>query len=172
MKDISEHIKDVANNATIEETNKIQVAEALRLSKVLCGMFSTKQFNELIDIVRKPEKMADILLNGLKACKLLLEDDKPYGTLHMNVELDMYVAPRNIDEELSRLATKYGTEYLAEHLMGNSSTHRRPKHSIKLQRLRADASEDMSEGMSEGMSVDTSEDMSADTAATTDAADE
>lgn len=144
MKDISEHIKDVANNATIEETNKIQVAEALRLSKVLCGMFSTKQFNELIDIVRKPERMADILLNGLKACELLLEDDKPYGTLHMNVELDMYIAPRNIDEELSRLAAKYGTEYLAEHLMRNSSTRRRPKHSIKLQRLRADASEDMS----------------------------
>lgn len=144
MKDISEHIKDVANNATIEETNKIQVAEALRLSKVLCGMFSTKQFNELIDIVRKPEKMADILLNGLKACELLLEDDKPYGTLHMNVELDMYIAPRNIDEELGRLATKYGTEYLAEHLMGNSSTRRRKLHPIKLQRLRADASEDMS----------------------------
>lgn len=159
MKDISEHVKDTAAKATVEETNKVQTAEAQRLSKVLCRMFSTKQFSELVDIVRKPEKMSDILLNGLKACELLLEYDKPYGTLHMNVELDMYIAPRNLDEELDRLAEKYGTEYLAERLMGNSSTRRRPKHSIKLQRLRADASEDASE------------DMSVDTAAT-DAADE
>lgn len=121
MKDISEHVKDTAAKATVEETNKVQTAEVQRLSKVLCGMLSTKQFSELIETVRKPEKMTDTLLRGLKACGLLLENEGTVGTLHMNVELNMYPAPRNLDEELDRLAEKYGTEYLAERLLDHPS---------------------------------------------------
>lgn len=121
MKDISEHVKNTAKKATVEETSKVQAAEAQRLGEMLCGMFSAKQFSEVVETVRKPEMMADTLLQGLKACGLLLENEGTVGTLHMNVELDMYPAPRNLDEELDRLAEKYGTEYLAEHLLDHPS---------------------------------------------------
>lgn len=121
MKDISEHVKDTAAKATVEETNKVQTAEVQRLSKMLCGMLSAKQFSELVDIVRKPEKMTDMLLQGLKTCGLLLENEGTVGTLHINVKLDMYPALQNLDEELDRMAEKYGTEYLAERLLDHPS---------------------------------------------------
>lgn len=121
MKDISEHIKDTAAKATVEETNKVQTAEVQRLGEMLCGMLSAKQFSEVVETVRKPEKMTYMLLQGLKACGLLLENEGTVGTLNINVKLDMYPAPRNLDEELDRLAEKYGTEYLAEHLLNHPS---------------------------------------------------
>lgn len=121
MKDISEHVKDTAAKATVEETNKVQTAEVQRLGEMLCDMLSAKQFSEVVETVRKPKKMADMLLQGLKACGLLLENEGTVGALHINVKLDMYPAPQNLDEELDRLAEKYGAEYLAEHLLDHPS---------------------------------------------------
>lgn len=121
MKDISEHVKDTAAKATVEETNKVQTAEVQRLGEMLCGMLSAKQFSEVVETMRKPEKMTYILLQGLKACGLLLENEGTVRTMHINVKLDMYPAPQNLDEELDRLAEKYGTEYLAERLLDHPS---------------------------------------------------
>lgn len=128
IKDISGYIRSMPTGATVRETNRIQVAESQRLSKMLCGILSTKQLSDVIETVRKPEKMADVLQNGLKACGLLLDNNGSVRTMHRNTVLDMYHAPRNIDEELDRLAEEldrlaeeYGTEYLAEHLLCHPS---------------------------------------------------
>ena len=128
IKDISGYIRSMPTGATVRETNRIQVAESQRLSKMLCGILSTKQLSDVVETVRKPEKMADVLQNGLKACGLLLENNGSVRTMHRNTALDMYHAPRNIDEELDRLAEEldrlaeeYGTEYLAEHLLCHPS---------------------------------------------------
>ena len=104
IKDISGYIRSMPTGATVRETNRIQVAESQRLSRMLCGILSTKQISDVVETVRKPEKMADVLQNGLKACGLLLENNESVRTMHRNAVLDMYHAPRNIDEELDRLA--------------------------------------------------------------------
>lgn len=121
IKDISGYIRSMPTGATVRETNRIQVAESQRLSKMLCGILSTKQLSDVVETVRKPEKMADVLQNGLKACGLLLENNGSVRTMHRNTVLDMYQAPRNIDDELDRLAEEYGTEYLTEHLLCHQS---------------------------------------------------
>lgn len=117
MKDLSERIKDTAKKSAIEETKKEQAAARLRLAEVICHMLGDKQMIDVASIVSSPDVMANVLKDGLDATGLLLDDKKSAGTLRMNVELDMYLAPRNLDEELDRLATKYGTEYLAENLV-------------------------------------------------------
>jgi hypothetical protein len=81
-------------------------------------MLGDKQMIDVASIVSSPDVMANVLKDGLDATGLLLDDKKSAGTLRMNVELDMYLAPRNLDEELDRLVTKYGTEYLAENIVG------------------------------------------------------
>ncbi len=128
IKDISGYIRSMPTGASVRETNRIQVAESQRLSRMLCGILSTKQLSDVVETVRKPEKMADVLQNGLKACGLLLENNGSVRTMHRNTVLDMYHAPRNIDEELDRLAEEldrlaeeYGTEYLTEHLLCHPS---------------------------------------------------
>jgi hypothetical protein len=121
MKDLSERIKDTAKKSAIEETKKEQAAARLRLAEVICHMLGDKQMIDVASIVSSPDVMANVLKDGLDATGLLLDDKKSAGTLRMNVELDMYLAPHNLDEELDRLATKYGTEYLAENIVGRHS---------------------------------------------------
>lgn len=133
MKDVSEHIKDTAKKSVVEETEKEQAAARLRLAEVMVNRFLAKQFSEVVETVRKPETMAEALKAGLEATGLLLDDADSMGTLRMNVELDMYPAPRNLDEELDRLAEKYGTEYLAEHLLDH------PSNLADIQMARAEA---------------------------------
>lgn len=139
IKDISGYIRNMPTGATVRETNRIQVAESQRLSRMLCGILSTKQLSDVVETVRKPEKMADVLQNGLKACGMLLENNESVRTMHRNTVLDMYHAPQNIDdeldhlaEELDRLAEEYGTEYLAEHLL------RHPSNLASIQMAKAD----------------------------------
>lgn len=122
MKCVSKHIQDTAKRATVEETSKVQAAEAQRLGEMLCGMFSAKHIIEVVETVRKPETMAEALKAGLEATGLLLVEANSMGTLRMNVGLNMHPAPRNFDEELDRLAEKYGTEYIAEQLLKHTSS--------------------------------------------------
>lgn len=122
MKCASKHIHDTAKRATVEETSKVQAAAAQRLGEMLCGMFSAKHIIEVVETVRKPETMTEALKAGLEATGLLLVEANSMGTLRMNVGLNMHPAPRNFDEELDRLAEKYGTEYIAEQLLKHTSS--------------------------------------------------
>lgn len=122
MNCVSKHIQDTAKRATVEETSKVQAAEVQRLGEMLCGMFSAKHIIEVVETVRKPETMAEALKAGLEATGLLLVEANSMGTLRMNVGLNMHPAPRNFDEELDRLAEKYGTEYVAEQLLKHTSS--------------------------------------------------
>lgn len=122
MNCVSKHIQDTAKRVTVEETSKVQAAEAQRLGEMLCGMFSAKHIIEVVETVRKPETMAEALKAGLEATGLLLVEANSMGTLRMNVGLNMHPAPRNFDEELDRLAEKYGTEYIAEQLLKHTSS--------------------------------------------------
>lgn len=122
MNCVSKHIQDTAKRATVEETGKVQAAEAQRLGEMLCGMFSAKHIIEVVETVRKPETMTEALKAGLEATGLLLAEANSMGTLRMNVGLNMHPAPRNFDEELDRLAEKYGTEYIAEQLLKHTSS--------------------------------------------------
>lgn len=122
MKYVSEHIKDTAKNSIVEETEKVQAAARLRLAEVMVNHFLVKQFAEVVETARKPEIMAEALKAGLEATGLLLDEADSMGTLRMNVGLNMYHAPRNFDEELDRLAEKYGAEYIAEQLLKHTSS--------------------------------------------------
>lgn len=127
MKYVSEHIKDtvkksVVEKSVVEETEKVQAAARLRLAEVMVSRFLVKPFAEVVETARKPEIMAEALKTGLEATGLLLDEADSMGTLRMNVGLNMYPAPRNFDEELDRLAEKYGTEYIAEQLLKHTSS--------------------------------------------------
>lgn len=122
MKCVSKHIQDTAKKSVVEETSRVQAAARLRLAEVMVSRFLVKQFAEVVETVRKPEIMAEALKAGLEATGLLLASANSMGTLRMNVGLNMHPAPRNFDEELDRLAEKYGTEYIAEQLLKHTSS--------------------------------------------------
>lgn len=117
MKYVSEHIKDTAKKGVVEETEKVQAAARLRLAEVMVNRFLVKPFAEVVETARKPEIMAEALKAGLEATGLLLDEADSMGTLRMDVGLNMHPEPRNFDEELDRLAEKYGAEYIAEQLL-------------------------------------------------------
>lgn len=122
MKYASEHIKDTAKNSIVDETEKVQAAARLRLAEVMVNRFLVKPFAEVVETARKPEIMAEALKAGLEATGLLLDEADSMGTLRMDVGLNMHPAPRNFDEELDRLAEKYGAEYIAEQLLKHTSS--------------------------------------------------
>ena len=122
MKCVPEHINDTIKKSVVEETEKVQAAARLRLAEVMVNRFLVKPFAEVIETASKPEIMAEALKTGLEATGLLLDEADSMGTLRMNVVLNMHPAPRNFDEELDRLAEKYGAEYIAEQLLKHTSS--------------------------------------------------
>lgn len=122
MTDMKEHIEAEAKRIAVKAREEFQDAALSRLTDVLAFYLERGEYS-----------LAQSLNLSLDAVDLVLVDRNGPESIQVRVDLDVYSAPRNLDEELDRLATKYGTEYLAEHLLAH------PSHIADLQMLKAES---------------------------------